>query len=159
MIRRWSALSLGERIALLCVALVVATIVIYVFLWQPWHQSLERLRAQVPAKRETLTWMQAQVDVIKPLLARRNQARPDQDIPLLTIIERSAEATKIKGFIRRIQPDENNRVKVWLTEAQFDPWLSWIDQLKREGIEVVSTTINRSQQNKVTIRVTLQRAG
>ncbi|MDH3688948.1 MAG: type II secretion system protein M [Gammaproteobacteria bacterium] len=158
MMQRWYALSQRERVVLLTGALILGVALLYLLVWQPWHQKLESLRAQVPAKQQTLDWMQAEAEAIKPLLASRGQNRGDDDIPLLTIIEQSAEANKIKQFIRRIQPDEENRVKVWLTEAQFDPWLTWIDELKQQGIEVVSTTINRGQQNKVTIRVTLQRA-
>lgn len=131
-------------------------IVIYAFVWQPWQDELNRLRAQVPLKQETLQWMRQQAALIEPLVNNPNKPKRASDKPLLTVVEQSAQQSKISPYIRRMAPGEDGQVKIWLTDADFDKWIVWLERLRRIGIEVYSASINRAKDNKVTIRVTLQ---
>jgi type II secretory pathway component PulM len=118
---------------------------------------LQRLRAQVPVKQETLNWMQREAQNVAPLMARKQQ-QPDQDgTPLLTVVESTAKQANIHGSIRRISPGEENEVKIWLTDATFENWLQWLEVLRQRNVEVASATVNRATNNKVTIRVTVVR--
>jgi len=76
---------------------------------------------------------------------------------LLTIIEQTAAQSNLRNVIKRIQPDEDDSVKVWLTDAYFDPWVQWVETLKQQGIEVVAATVNRGKEETVSVRVTFQR--
>jgi len=138
-------------------ALGVAAILAYTLVWQPWQEALKRLRTQVPAKQVTLTWMQGQARNIQPLLARKQQQTEKDGTPLLTVVESTAKQSNIHESIRRISPGEENEVKVWLTDADFDKWLQWLEALRQRNVEVASANVNRAADNKVTIRVTMQR--
>lgn len=153
----WYGISPRERLMVALGALGMVAILGYALVWQPWQEALTRLRGQVPAKQETLAWMQAQSQTLQPLLARAKQRSPADAAPLLTVVERSAKQANVHDTIRRMSPGEENQVKVWLTDADFDKWLQWLETLRRQRVEVVSANINRSAPNKVTIRVTLQR--
>ncbi len=156
--QKFMSFTVRERVFLAAGVVGVLLILSYALLWQPWQAALTRLRAQVPAKQETLAWMQAQAREIKPLLAAAGNGKPvNASVPLLTVIEQSAERVKLRDTIRRMTPDENDSVRVWFSDANFDAWLQWLEQLRRQGIEVVAATVNRTAGNKVTIRVTLQR--
>lgn len=132
-----------------------ALILIYSFVWQPWQDDLKRLRTQVPLKKETLQWMERQAELVQPLLKAPQSRASGQ--PLLTIVEQSANQSKISPYIRRMTPGEGDQVKIWLTEADFDRWVLWLERLRRFGIEVTEASINRAKNNTATIRVTLQR--
>ncbi|MDH3282668.1 MAG: type II secretion system protein M, partial [Gammaproteobacteria bacterium] len=79
------------------------------------------------------------------------------DAPLLTVVESTAKEVNIHDSIRRISPGEKNEVKVWLTDADFDKWLQWLEVLRQRNVEVSSASVNRAAGSKVTIRVTVAR--
>lgn len=156
----WFGLRARERIMLVGGASVALVILAYVYIWQPWHKELVHLRDGLPAKREALSWMQHQAELAKPLLAQRTgtASSSTQTIPVLTVIERTANRVKLRKAIRRMQPGTENDVKVWLSDASFDVWVRWVELLKQNGIEVTSVVINRADNNQVSIRVVFQRA-
>ncbi len=151
-------LNTRERQVLALGAVVFILILVYTLVWAPWHDALRRLRIQVPAKQATLSWMQQQAEQAKPLLKLETN-KSKNDVPLLTVVETTAATAKMRDVIRRMSPgDQEGQVKVWLTEASFDKWLLWLEQLRKEAVEVVSSTISRGEGGKVTIRMTLQRS-
>lgn len=146
-----------ERQVLALGAVVLVLILAYTLVWVPWHDALQRLRTQVPAKQATLSWMQEQAQQVEPLV-KLDKKQPNNNVPLLTVVETTAATAKMRDLIRRMSPgDQEGQVKVWLTEASFDNWLLWLEQLRKEAVEVVSSTISRGDGGKVTIRMTLQR--
>lgn len=147
-----------ERQVLALGTVVLALILVYTLVWVPWHDALQRLRTQVPAKQATLSWMQEQAKQAAPLLKLENN-KSNNDVPLLTVVETTAASAKMRNVIRRMSPgDQEGQVKVWVTEANFDSWLLWLEQLRKEAVEVVSTSISRGEGGKVSIRMTLQRS-
>ncbi|MDH3375730.1 MAG: type II secretion system protein M [Gammaproteobacteria bacterium] len=156
----WFGLRARERLILVGGACLALAILAFVYIWQPWHRELVHLRDSLPDKRETLSWMQQQAELAKPLLAKRTGAASSstQTIPVLTVIEQTANRVKLRTAIRRMQPGTENDVKVWLSDASFDTWVRWVEVLRQNGIEVASAVINRADNNKVSIRVVFQRA-
>ena len=132
-------------------------IVVYSFVWQPWQEELNRLRVQVPLKKETLAWMRQQKSSVGPLIRKTKQKTKSSDTPLLTVVERSAKQSKMNVYIRRMSPGEEGQVKLWLTEANFEQWVNWLEKLRKAGVEVESASINKANNNTVTIRMTLKR--
>lgn len=134
-------------------------IVAYFFVWEPWQVRLEQLRQQVPNKQQTLTWMQEQSRTLQLLLNKTRTGGDNSGVPLLTVVEQSAANASVREFIRRMAPgDSPSQVKVWLTEANFDVWLAWLEALRNSGVEVVSANVSSAKDSKVTIRVTLERS-
>jgi type II secretory pathway component PulM len=157
---RFAGLERRERAVLAVGFLGALVIIAYATMWAPWQDSIARLRNQVPVKQQNLAWMQQQAERVKPLLSKGRQQAPSGDQPLLTIVEQSASKANIREQIRRMAPGENDgQVKVWLTDADFDAWVIWLEILRKQGVEVIAATVNRQRdKNQVSIRVTLQRA-
>ena len=157
---RFGALEVRERVVLVLGAVGAVAIVFYAVVWAPWQDSIARLRSQVPVKQENLAWMKQQAERVKPLLRKGHQQGRKSNQPLLTIVEQSASKAKIREQIRRMAPGENDaQVKVWLTDADFDAWVIWLEMLRKQGVEVAAAAVNRQRdKNLVSIRVTLQRA-
>lgn len=138
--------------------LAALAIVVYAWAWQPWQAELERLRDRVPEKRETLAWMQAQAERIDGLRGRAAQGPSTSGLPLLTLVERSANQVDMREVITRMSPGEQaDQVRVWLDDVAFDRWLRWVDALGGSGIDVAEANIDRADDNLVSIRATLQR--
>jgi general secretion pathway protein M len=155
--QRLATMEPRERTVLLIGVVFTILVLGYVVIWEPWHQSLDRLRTQVPQKTVDLEWMQKQAKSIQPLLKRSKNKRPGDNIPLLSVVEKSAEQAKIRNVIRRMSPGADSEVKVWITDAEFDKWLQWLEQLRKQGVEVSAANINRSKEGRVGIRLTLVR--
>jgi type II secretory pathway component PulM len=76
---------------------------------------------------------------------------------LITQIERSAKQVQIYSSIERISPDKTGRVKVWLNNGNFSLLLTWIESLKKNGIDIVDVRANQLELNSsVSITVTFQ---
>lgn len=151
-------LSSRERFVLLGGGLLTLCLILYALAWQPWQNELNRLRAQIPAKEETLAWMRAQAAQVEVLSARSKRGADQSGLPLLTLIERSANQVEIREAITRMSPGEKeDQVRIWMDNADFDRWLRWLKTLDDSGIEVAEANIDRSVENQVSIRTTLQR--
>ena len=155
--QRFQSLTERERVVLSAGIICTILIILYAFVWEPWQEELNRLRAQVPIKQETLVWMQKQADQVRPLLQKEAIAKQLDNQPLLTVIEGSAQRSGLSKYIRRMAPGENGHVQIWLTDVEFDKWITWLEQLRTLSIEVNTASVNRVKDNRVTVRVTLQR--
>lgn len=155
----WENLAARERALLVVGSIFLLATLSYMFLWEPWNKNLQRLKTQVPEKQKTLAWVESQTMSVASIQKQQKRKTPKRDVPLLTVIEKTAVQTKIKPFIKRIQPGKDKQVKVWLSDAIFDSWLLWIEKLKNQDIDVIAATVNRSNPNRVSITVTFQHAG
>jgi len=156
--KKWSELPRRDRSMLLGGGITVLLIIGYNFIWEPWHTGIDKLSAQVPAKRQTLQWINRQVEIAKGL-DRRTRANDSSSIPLLKIVEDSAKQARLRDMIRQMTPgEEAGEVKLWLSDVSFDDWLKWIDSIgKRHQVEVVDASVQPGKENKVNIRATLTR--
>ena len=102
-------------------------------------------------------WMQEQAAQVDSLLQKEAITKQLDNQPLLTVIEGSAQRSGLNKHIRRMAPGENGQVQIWLTDVEFDKWINWLEQLRTLGIEVNTASVNRTKDNRVTVRVTLQR--
>ena len=108
----WENLAARERTLLLIGSLFLVATLSYAFLWDPWNTNLQRLKTQVPEKQNTLAWVQSQTRLVKSLQRKQKRKTNKPNVPLLTVIEKTAVQTKIKPFIKRIQPGKEKQVKV-----------------------------------------------
>jgi len=155
----WYSLDSRERALVMIGSVVLALMLVWLLVLDPLNTRLKQLRTQVPVKEQTAAWMDQQSRVIQPLIAKAQRERGDPSIPLLTVIEQTAADHNMRGAIKRIQPGDRNDVQVWISDTYFDPWIKWVEVLKKQGIEVSSTTVNRGRNddNTVSIKATFQR--
>jgi len=65
---------------------------------------------------------------------------------------------EIKPSIKRMVPDEADKVTVWLENASFDQFIEWMAVLETKyGIAVnqLSVTVEQANKDKVSIKVML----
>ena len=124
----WGKLAPGERRLAMAGSAVVGVALLYVLLWQPVQKELARLRVSVPEERAQLQRMRAQAASIMPLRARSG-TKPAAGT-LLPIIEQSATARGLRGFITRMEADGGNGVQLTLDAVPFNSLLAWLADLQ-----------------------------
>lgn len=124
----WSKLAPGERRLAMIGGVAVGVTLLYVLLWLPVQKELARLRVSVPEERVQLQRMRAQAASIKPLRARSG-SKPAAGT-LLSVVEQSASARGLRGFISRLEAEGGTGVQLALDAVPFNSLLSWLADLQ-----------------------------
>ncbi len=153
----FSSLSTRERLLTIAAIIIGLILIAYIYLWEPKMRQLQQLRTQqLPQSEQTLAWVKQALGRAKTQGASGNKKIIEG--PLLTIIEQTAEMAKVNTSIRRMQPSQNQDVKIWMDDVEFDRWLVWLDFLKRQNVFVSRTSIINKSPGLVDIRLTLSRS-
>lgn len=138
-----NSLEPRERRLVLTGAAVAGVLLMYVLAWEPFAAKVERLRAGNAEQQAALSWMQGAAKEVKQL--SRGTSRPGQAAngqSLLAQIDSTAKAGRLGTALKRVQPDGEQRVQVWLEEAVFDDVVAWLEGLEqRQGIALESSVI------------------
>ena len=154
----WAKLSKRERLTVSGGTALLLTALLYSLLIAPFRGQLAEMRASLPTKKADLVWMQnaaLQAEQLK-------NSKPDQQkVSPLKLIDISARQFRIADNLKRIDPGENNRIKVWFEDLIFVDLMSFLRKLDREHrIEVVTLTAEKlNDPGRVNARVTLRAGG
>lgn len=155
----WAQLSPRERRFLLAGALATLLLSAYALVWMPFTERLAQLEESVHTQRNTLVWMRQASAEVRVLRGMRPIAGSPQS--LLTLSDESAKAHRLSAAIKRVQPDGQHTVRVWLEDALFDDLLRWLDTLAvQHGIRITGFSVERvaATPGRVNARITLEAA-
>ncbi len=140
----FDSLELRERRMLIIGGALLGVMLFYLMLWEPLENSVESLQKSNAEQQILLRWMQQSAQEVKQLRGRSGRpAQLAQGQSLLAAIDRAARANKLGDALKRVQPDGNNRARVWLEGASFDAIVRWINSLQRQqGVYVVSSVFD-----------------
>jgi len=157
--RSWHSLSLRDQRILVLGSFIAIVILVYAFIWSPLQKNLKQLRPQVISQSEDLAWMQQQAGKIRQLNQSGQIQKTQNTLPLLTIVDQTAKALKIRDVIKQIQPGkESGTAKIWFEKVIFEDWLKWLDKISAQGIDVTRVSITKSADYpKVNIRMELEK--
>lgn len=153
--------SLEQRERLLVIGGTVALfmMVLYLSIFAPLYEEHDRLLISVAAQRDTVQWMQQSAQRVK-LLQRKAGGRPNglDGSSLLSVSDRTIRSSGLGSQLKRIEPEGNDSVRVWLEDASFDTVIVWLASLgKRHGVEINSISIDRTMvAGQVDARITLK---
>lgn len=147
-----------ERLILIAGAILLCLFLIYGLIMQPLASGLDKRERLLEQQRETLAWMNQSASEIKTLKRfSSNKPGTDSKQSLLSTVDRTAKAVLPREAIRRVEPQGNNQVQLWVEKAPFDPLLQWISTLQqRYAITVSSISIDRQEQGIVNARISLK---
>ena len=143
----FNSLESRDRRAVLAAAAVLALAVFYFGFWEPQVASRHTLREDVEQQRKNLAWMRgaaAEVQVLKSGGGQASTRREGKS--LLGLLDRTARAAALSQSITRMEPQGKERVRIWLTEANFDNVITWLGQLRKQhGVQVSSLDLERGK--------------
>ena len=147
-----------ERLILIAGAILLCLFLIYSLIMQPLASGLNKRALLLEQQRETLAWMKQSASEIKTLKGfSTNKPSAGSKQSLLSTVDRTAKTVLPREAIRRVEPQGNNQVQLWVEKAPFDPLLQWISTLQQQyAITVSSISIDRQEQGIVNARISLK---
>jgi len=137
----FNGLEANERRMLIVGGGLLLVILLYMGIWEPLTDEVETLRASTAEQTALLTWMRSAAQEVKQLRGRGGQqARPASGQSLLSLVDRTAKSGRLGTALKRVQPDGDEKVGVWLEAANFDDLVRWLVALEtRHSVRVVSS--------------------
>lgn len=157
----WRNLQARERQMLLWGGLIIAAIIFYVFIWQPWSKAVTHMETVLPLKRAELVWMRQQQDMLNSGNVVTTQEVKGQGESLMAVLEKTARNYGVRDTIKQLVPAKEGReVSVVLEGVSFNKWVRWVDNLASQySVRAVQLTAEReeSQPDTAEIRMTFSR--
>jgi general secretion pathway protein M len=157
----WQTKTPQEQLAMMIGAAAIALLFLYLLIWRPVAQSLDKQVLQVESQQVTLKWMQDNLDLVKSLGRQQRGKAARSNEALLTLVDRTAKKIQLRQQIKRIKPQGDNAVQLWIEQAPFDTIIKWLGQLTHtHAIGIDSLTIDKQDKpGLVNARLVLQREG
>lgn len=161
MMNFWNNLQPRERHMLAGGAAALLLLLVYSLVIDPYFSAMERMRQDVAVQRETLAWMHQAAAEAKALRGSAPQRAAAAGQSLLSLADSTAKASGLASALKRVQPDGQRSVRVWLEQASFDAAMLWLDTLARDhGVQVTGLVVEPlATQGSVDVRVVLEAAG
>ena len=161
--KAWLAsLEQRERRLVLIGAALLIVMLIYVAMWEPLVSNVENLRSSTAEQRSVLLWMQQAAQEVRQLSgASGARINPTSGQSLLSLVDRTAKSGKLGLALKRVQPDGEQRVRVWMEGAAFDDIVSWLVQLEtRYGVRIDDSVFEvKEEAGRVDARLVFEGAG
>lgn len=161
--KAWFAeLQPRERMLVIAGAVAAGLLFFYAAVWDPLVSGASAKAVAVEEQQKLLAWMQqaaADVKRLRPASAAPAQIPGGQS--LLGIIDQTSKSEGLGVAVKRVKPEGENKVGVWMEEASFDDMVRWIENLHRTyGVQVENITIDRKNMpGKVDARIEFSGAG
>lgn len=158
----YRSLARRERRALLLAAAVLSMGLIYVAVVEPLPTRLDQSRSRLHAQQTLLEWMQKaskEAEHLRGSAAARPLRAADQSV--LAVIDRTTRRAGLKDSVKRLVPETEDTVRVWMEGASFDRLIAWLAGLSEQyGIENTNIAVNREDEpGLVRANMTLRRGG
>lgn len=154
----WLGLQSSERRTLIIGAVILVIMAVYYGGWVPLQSDIARMEKQVKEQEAVKRWMEQAAQQATRLQGSSAGQTPIKRSgrSLLSLVDQAAKRGKLD--LKRIEPDGNDAVKVWLEQASFDDMMRWLINLeKQHGLEINTITIDRqADSGRVNARLTLQ---
>ena len=150
-----------ERLLVVSGAAVLVIFLVFVLVLQPLRSSYNSLKDTVSGQRETAQWMQQSAHQVQQL--RRAGGTAGKGLggrSLLAVADSTARAGGLGPFLKRVEPEGRNGVRLWLEGASFDDLVKWLGILSTShGVDVDNVSLERTESaGRVNARLTLQAA-
>jgi general secretion pathway protein M len=157
----WQTKTPQEQLAMMIGAAAILVLFIYLLVWRPFAQSLDKQVVRVESQQVTLKWMQDNMGLVKSLGSQQRGKAARSNEALLTLVDRTAKKIQLRQQIQRIKPQGDNAVQLWIEQAPFDTIIKWLGQLTHtHAIGIDSLSIDRQEKpGLVNARLVLQREG
>ncbi|MEE4297745.1 MAG: type II secretion system protein M [Wenzhouxiangella sp.] len=153
----WSRLNRRQQGLLIAAALIVTGVIVFVGLWEPLVEVRDQRRDQVAAQQALVSWLDAVGPIASDLRQRASRNQAGTPRSLLGLADETARAAGLAGSLSRIEPAGEDRVRVWLDQAEFVATMQWLDGLASgQPVSISQLNLERAgTSGQVNVRVTL----
>lgn len=147
--KEWFAsLEQRERRLVMAGAVLLGFMLMYVAVWEPITNKVNTLRVSTLEQASTLRWMRQAAQEVKKLRGSGgNRAKATSGQSLLSTVDSTAKSGRLGAALKRVQPDGESRVRVWMEAASFDDVMRWLVLLDtRYSIQVENSVFEMKQE-------------
>ena len=133
---------------------------LYLMVWEPYQKQRDSLQQQLVGQLELRDYMRSAAKEARSLGGTQQK----QAVPAGSLLSQSDSSARKQGLgqaLKRVEPDGQSRVRVWLEKAEFDAVMRWLAQLRRDyGVQVNSMVFDRQDEpGLINGRIVLERSG
>ena len=158
--REWyESLELREKWLVGAGAVFLGLMLYFLMIWEPLSQQSTRLEQEVQSSRELARFMQQAEQEVRQYGGQRRQAGGSSNRSLLAVVDTTGKQSGLGEAIKRIQPEGDTTVRLWLEGAAFEELVRWLNTLKQQhGVKLASGNIDRDERTgSVKARLSLER--
>ena len=131
-VRNWfAARSSREQAILLAGGALLAILLLWALVWHPIAQGRAELSQRVSDQEQLLSWMRDASEGARLGRAKTMMATDGASVSLLTLVDESLRAHDLGDAVRRVEPEGDSIVRLWLDGARFDDLMTWLTTLDR----------------------------
>ena len=147
----YRSLSDRDRSALLMLVLFMLLLVGYYGLYAPARDYHQHAREAYQLEHELNQWLQAQATAVRAMPIKAPVNAPENGSSL-TLVNNSARQFQLN--IKRVQPESNGDLRLWMEDVSFDNTLKWLHYLQSTGMRIRELNLDQSNPGKVNLRAT-----
>ena len=157
----WINLQPRERLVLVAGTAIVLLLLVYLLIWGPINSEVTRLEKSVAEQQQLLVWMDSAAKEVERLRKSQSVATGRSGQSLLAVVDRTAKAQGLGQQLKRVQPDGERRVRIWLEDVSFDMLVKWLTQLSaKQALHPEGVVIDRADNpGVVNARLVLEASG
>lgn len=157
----YESLDQRERLMVGIAAVVVAIGLFMMAIWHPLSSRQADLQGQLDEARDLMSYVQQAAATAKTAGGgRRGPRQQGRERSLLSLVDETTRQRGLKEAVKRIQPEGESTVRIWLEQAPFDDVVRWLDELnQRYGIQLSNGNLDREEKvGTIKARLTLERS-
>lgn len=154
----WSNLQPRERLVLITGGVALLLLMLYALVIDPYQTRAARLEQLVADQRSDLEWMREAGAQVRALRTGAPQQAGAGGQSLLSLADSTARSQGLGGAVKRVQPEGQRSVRVWLEQANFDDVLRWLQTLStRYGVGITALVADPSDEpGRADVRLVLE---
>lgn len=132
--------------------------ILYQLAWAPFANGVLNMQVKVDKQQQDLLWMQQAAEEVRALQGGGGARRPVLSGSLLGLIEKTARQGGLGSSIRKVQPEGQKGVRIWMDKVSFDAVMTWLDELQvKQGVMISSFSAERTPQpGRVNVRILVE---
>ena len=148
------SLNPRERRLVIGGGIFLAVFLVYQITWAPFVNGVADMQDKVDKQQQDLIWMQQAADEVRRLQGGGTR-RAVNSGSLLGLIEKTARQKGLGSSIRKVQPEGQNGVRVWMDKVAFDEVMGWLDDLQaQQGVTISLFSAERTaEEGRVNVRM------
>lgn len=144
---------------------LLGLLILHAAVWNPIVNGYHKQQQQLQRLRNDVQWMRGAANTLKQNQNQNQNKRPSRNTgpqgSLPTLVDRSARASQIINFIKRVEPRGNDKVQIVIEQASFNHLIAWIDIMRTQfKLVIKQVNINRgAKPGVINARIILSRSG
>lgn len=149
LLQKYAALTARDQLLLVFGVLLLVLYGGYLVFYQPLERDNQLLQQKLESQRAAYQHLQ---QISKEVAAIRQQgggmeSSPDASVPPqspVAVIDNSSQQLNIKPAIKRLLPEGNDKVTLWLENIAFDKLIYWLAILEtKHRLQVLQIDVER----------------